>query len=40
MGLIQDGDVTSLLRDEALMNQVAAGLVEDTDTMDTLADDC
>ena len=39
MGLIQESDVNQLLRDEALMDQVAAGLVENTETMDTLADD-
>ena len=39
MGLIQESDVERLLRDEALMDQVAAALVEDSATMDTLADD-
>ena len=39
MGLIQESDVERLLRDEKLMDQVAAGLVEDSQTMDTLADD-
>ncbi len=39
MGLIQESDVGRLLQDEALMDQVVTGLVEDTQTMDTLADD-
>ena len=39
MGLIQESDVNKLLRNEALMDQVAAGLVEDDETMDNLADD-
>ena len=39
MGLIQESDVDRLLRDDKLMDQVAAGLVEDSTTMDSLADD-
>ena len=39
MGLIQESDVERLLRDEKLMDQVAAALVEDSATMDSLADD-
>ena len=39
MGLIQEADVGRLLNDEKLMDQVVSGLVEDSATMDTLADD-
>ena len=39
MGLIQEADVGRLLNDEKLMAQVVSGLVEDSATMDTLADD-
>ena len=39
MGLIQESDVERLLRDEKLMDQVAAALVEDSATMDSLAND-
>ena len=39
MGLIQEGDVGKLMQDEKLMDAVVAGLVEDSQTMDTLADD-
>jgi hypothetical protein len=39
MGLIQESDVGKLLQDEELMDQVVTGLVEDSKTMDTLADD-
>lgn len=39
MGLIQESDVGKLLQDDALMDQVVAALVEDTQTMDNLADD-
>ena len=39
MGLIQESDVGRLLQDEKLMDQVVAGLVEDTQTMNDLADD-
>jgi len=39
MGLIQEADVERLFQDEALMDQVVAGLVEDSSTMDALADE-
>ncbi len=39
MGLIQEADVGMLLHDEKLMDQVVNGLVEDTETMDNLADE-
>ncbi len=39
MGLIQEADVGMLLHDEQLMDQVVNGLVEDTETMDNLADE-
>ena len=39
MGLIQESDVGRLLHDEALMDQVVTGLVEDTQTMDSLAEE-
>ncbi len=39
MGLIQEADVARLLSDEKLMDQVVSGLVEDSTTMDSLADD-
>ena len=39
MSLIQESDVGRLMNDPQLMDQVVAGLVEDSATMDTLADD-
>ena len=39
MGLIQESDVGRFLHDEKLMDQVVTGLVEDTETMDSLADE-
>ena len=39
MGLIQDSDVGMLFKDKALMDEIVAGLVEDPDTMDQLAED-
>ena len=39
MGLIQENDVGKLMQDQQLMEAVVAGLVEDSGTMDTLADD-
>ena len=39
MGLIQESDVGKLLHDDSLMDQVVTGLVKDSQTMDTLADD-
>lgn len=39
MGLVQESDVGRLLSDDAFMDQVVAGLVEDPTTMDALADD-
>ncbi len=39
MGLIQESDVGRVLADQAFMEQVVSGLVEDSNTMDSLADD-
>ena len=39
MGLIQESDVGRLMQDQKLMDEVVAGLVADSQTMDTLADD-
>ena len=39
MGLIQESDVGRILQDPVLMDEVVKALVEDSDTMDTLADD-
>ena len=39
MGLIQESDVGRLLADDGLMEQLVAGLVEDSATMDSLAED-
>ena len=39
MGLIQESDVGKLMQDQQLMEAVVSGLVEDSGTMDTLADD-
>ena len=39
MGLIQDGDVGRLLQNPELMEEVAKGLLEAPETMDSLADD-
>ena len=39
MGIIQESDVGSVLADQAFMDQVVAGLVENSSTMDSLADD-
>ncbi len=39
MGLIQESDVGRVLADQAFMEQVVSGLVEDSSTMDSLADD-
>ena len=39
MGLIQESDVSKLLADEELMTQLVAGLVQDSATMDSLAED-
>ena len=39
MGLIQESDVGRVLQDEKLMDQVVTGLVENSQTMDSLADD-
>ena len=39
MGLIKEGDVGKLLQDPALMDDLVKALVEDSDTMNTLADD-
>ena len=39
MGLIQESDVGRLMQDAGLMDALITGLVEDSATMDTLADD-
>ena len=39
MGIIQESDVGSVLADQAFMDQVVSGLVENSSTMDSLADD-
>lgn len=39
MGLIQDSDVGRVLADKEFMDQVVSGLVEDSGTMDSLADE-
>ena len=39
MGLIKEGDVSKLMQDPALLEQVVNGLIEDSTTMDALADD-
>ena len=39
MGLIQESDVGRLLQDDKLMDEVVTGLVQDSETMDSLADD-
>ncbi len=39
MGLITEGDVGKLLRDPGLMDEVVKALVEDSTTMNSLADD-
>ena len=39
MGLIQEGDIGQLLQNPELMDEVVKGLIADSKTMDTLADD-
>ena len=39
MGLIQDSDVGKVLANQEFMDQVVSGLVEDSNTMDSLADE-
>ncbi len=39
MGLIQESDVSRLMQDQGLMDSLITGLVEDSTTMDSLADD-
>ena len=39
MGMIQDSDVGKVLADQDFMSQVVSGLVEDSATMDSLADE-
>ncbi|MCH8281603.1 MAG: hypothetical protein J4O03_07525 [Chloroflexi bacterium] len=39
MGLIQESDVSRLMQDQGLMDSLITGLVEDSATMDSLADD-
>ena len=39
MGFIKDSDIERLMENEELITDVAKGLVEDPDTMDTLVSD-
>ena len=39
MGMIQESDVSKVLADQDFMSQVVSGLVEDSATMDSLADE-
>ena len=39
MGIVQESDIGMVLSDQAFMEQVVSGLVEDSGTMDTLADE-
>ena len=39
MGIIQDSDVSKVLANQEFMDQVVSGLVEDSTTMDSLADE-
>ena len=39
MGFIQETDVGTVLADQSFMEQVVSGLVEDSKTMDNLADE-
>ncbi len=39
MGMVQESDIGMVLADQAFMEQVVSGLVEDSGTMDTLADE-
>ena len=39
MGIIQDTDVSKVLANQEFMDQVVSGLVEDSTTMDSLADE-
>lgn len=39
MGLIQESDVSKVLADQEFMDQVVSGLVEDSSTMDSLAEE-
>ena len=39
MGIIQESDVGKLMQDTALMDEIVAGLVQDSNTMDQLAED-
>ena len=39
MGMVQESDIGMVLADQAFMEQVVSGLVEDSATMDTLADE-
>ena len=39
MGLIQEGDVGTIIQDPALLDDLVKALVEDSDTMNSLADD-
>ena len=39
MGIVQESDIGMVLSDQAFMEQVVSGLVADSGTMDTLADE-
>ena len=39
MGLIQESDLGGLFNNQALMEEIVSGLVEDSNTMDQLAED-
>ena len=39
MALIQESDVGRLFNDQALIDEIVSGLVEDSNTMDQLAED-
>lgn len=39
MGMVQESDIGMVLADQAFMDQVVSGLVEDSGTMDNLADE-
>lgn len=39
MGLIQESDVGNILRDQALMDEIVAGLVKDSGIMEQMAEE-
>ena len=39
MGFIKDADIEKLMQNDELINEVAKGLVENPDTLDSLVDD-